>query len=167
MRRSGSAITLALLAVLGGCAQPPDGEEAAHTLATAASFTCCESADIDPVRHPGETFQLHWIMTLTPAPKGTPIQQIVLRASLSDGYPSVQQLKNAETDASAIAASDSITTSTAATIAPVTDITIPETAATGYYNLSTSIDTEGAILRGSSLIRVEAEQADEPADPSP
>lgn len=99
-------------------------------------------------------------MTLAPAPQGTPIQQIVLRATLSDGYHSVEQFKNAETmDSSAAARSDSMTTSSAATTPPITEITIPETAQSGYYNLSFSIDTDGAVLSGSAVIRVEAAEA--------
>ena len=97
------------------------------------------------------------ILNLAPAPQGTPIQHVVLRAELSDGYHSVEQLKDAETITPSVTTrSAGITTSSAATTAPITEITIPETAQPGYYDLTFSIGTDGAVLSGSTIIRVEA-----------
>lgn len=155
IRRMATAGAVALLAGLGGCTTPASGP-AADVSGSAATFTCCEAADVNPVRHPGETFAIHWIMNVVPVPRDSPTQRIVLHAALSNGHGSVEELKNVETtDPAVMARFGTVTTNSSATSAPVTTITIPPTAQPGFYSLTFSIDTEGAVVSGASVIRVE------------
>lgn len=126
------------------------------TTASAATFTCCEKSDIDPVRHPGETFELHWMMDLAPAAGTAATEPVVLGVTLSDGYQDVAQLKAIESGTpTLLARADDVTTSSAATTAPTSRITVPDGATPGFYNLTTTIKTGGSTSSGSAVIRVE------------
>ncbi|HET8590985.1 MAG TPA: hypothetical protein VFM01_15215, partial [Nakamurella sp.] len=58
-----------------------------------ASFTCCRQADVDTVRHPGETFAIHWIRVTQRVPADRTPASYELHAALSGAYPSVSDLK--------------------------------------------------------------------------
>jgi hypothetical protein len=158
MRRQTRSVAAAvvLLAAMASCTTPADQTGHATLIPSVATFTCCEAVDVDTVRHPGETFEIHWIMNLTPSPGTVTSTQVVLDTTLSSGYRTVEQLKSAEIKApTALVRAASVITSDTATVAPVSVIAIPRTATPGLYNLTTSVNTDGAVSSGSSVIRIE------------
>ena len=116
------------------------------------TYSCCSSADINAVRHPGETLQLHWIVTPL-APSATSAMSTVrFGAGLSGPFASVSALKAANSPATLKA--PVIVTTNQDGAAPVSLIVIPKDAADGYYNLTTTVDQDGSQLTGGSVIKV-------------
>lgn len=140
---------------VAGCAPtpaPPSG-------GTAATFTysCCRSADIDRVLHPGDVLVVHWIVSSGP-PTGseTPLP-VTLSASLTGAFTDAGQLKStlSTSTPSPAASSSPVQTTDQAGGAPVSTIAIPADAAPGLYNLTTSVESGSGRLVGGSIVRVE------------
>jgi len=72
------------------------------------SYTCCASADIDRVYHPGDVMTVHWIVQNEAPTSATQSTQIDLSAKLSGPYADVSSLKQREIGATSIAAATSI-----------------------------------------------------------
>ncbi len=137
------------------------GSHAAAHLHATYSFTCCRTADINTVRHPGETFVLHWISTPgSPSPALSPVA-ITLSASLSGPFQTVLTLKKTignrgpgkkhslellNARPTHITAWDSRP--------PLTTIAIPRNAPTGLYSIKFTISSAVSSISGDSIIRV-------------
>ncbi|OJV60183.1 MAG: hypothetical protein BGO38_00025 [Cellulomonas sp. 73-145] len=133
--------------------QPPSASSPASF-----TYTCCASADIDQVLHPGDVLVLHWIVETVPPTQSYPEAPVTLSASLTGAYPDVTTLKSSS---GAGAPSPSVTAAPVQTTnraggAPVSTIAIPADAAPGLYNLSTSVESGGGRASGASVVRVEA-----------
>jgi hypothetical protein len=125
------------------------------------SYTCCASADIDRVYHPGDVMTVHWIVQNEAPTSATQSTQIDLSAKLSGPYADVSSLKQREIGATSIAAATSISaapivTSDWAGGAPTSKLLIPATAAPGFYNLSTTVKSGGFTGGGDGIVRVVA-----------
>lgn len=150
------AVGLALLTTIAGCAAPSARTGDAKALPSEVTFTCCKPSDIKPVRHPGETFEIHWIMNRISTTQASNPVEVELDVSLSGGYGTVQQLKDAAgIDNDVLARAPTVITSNFATTQAVSVITIPAGTPPGLYNLNPSIASAGSILSGSSIIRID------------
>ena len=116
------------------------------------TYSCCSSADINTVRHPGETMQLHWIVTPLAPSATSGMSTVRLGAGLSGPFASVSALKAANSPPTVKA--PVIVTTNQDGGAPVSVIVIPQDAAGGYYNLTTTVDQDGGQLTGGSVITV-------------
>ncbi len=116
------------------------------------TYSCCSSADILAVRHPGETVTLHWVATPVGPPASGAVSTVRLGAGLSGPFASVSALKAA--DGPATMTAPVIDTTNQAGEAPVSVIVIPQDAPAGYYDLTTTIDQDGGRLTGASVITV-------------
>jgi len=116
------------------------------------SYSCCSSGDIDAVRHPGETVNLHWLPTPLGPSATSAVSTVRLRAGLSGPFASVSALKSANSPATVTA--PVIVTTNQVGDSPVSVIVIPQDAAAGYYNLTTTIDQDGGNVTGGSVIKV-------------
>lgn len=147
------AIAIAPLA--SSCSSADNAAPAGSSTAEVVQFTCCTKADVSPVRHRGETFTIHWIRTSQPAPAGQTSHPVVLSAALSVGYQDVNALKSAEGNApSAQLKATPIHTTDRATTSPTSTITIPAGAHSGFYNLTTTVTSDGVTASGGTVIRV-------------
>lgn len=140
-------------AALSACA-PNSPDSTASTPISA--FSCCEQADIDTVRHAGETFDGHWTINSEPVATTVAAGPVTLSVSLSEGYRDVSELKATESDTpTQLVRSRDVMASTSTSTAPISVITIPVGAPPGYYNLTTTVTTGRARPSGSAIIRVE------------
>jgi hypothetical protein len=117
------------------------------------AYSCCSSADIDAVRHPGETMSLHWIATPIGPSAASAVSSVRLGAELSGPFDSVSALKAADNTPATLTAPVIVTTNQVGS-APVSVIVIPKDAAAGYYNLTTTIDQDGGQVTGGSILKV-------------
>ena len=146
-------LAMASSAVLGLAACTSNGSTHASTPAL-QSYSCCTSEDIDAVRHPGETVQLHWIAT--PAGPGShgPVSTVRLEATLSGPFASVSTLK-ASSGPPTLTAPVVVTTNEVGE-SPVSTFVIPADAGAGSYALTTTIDADGGQVSAGSVIQVSA-----------
>ncbi|TWP36826.1 hypothetical protein [Leekyejoonella antrihumi] len=151
------AATTVLAAVTAGCSAGNDATPAGASSGESVQFSCCTAADISAVRHPGETFKMHWIRTSYPVSAGHSPASVVLGVSLSVGYRDVAALKAANGGApGGRAAATPIHTSDTAGAGPVSTVTIPSTATSGFYDLTTTVTSDGGRSSGDHIIRVAA-----------
>ena len=147
------------VAALAGCAQP--AEPPSGTGPVTYRYTCCESADLDPVLHPGDVLVLHWIVEAVPPTRTYPETAVTLSASLSGSFTDAAQLKGsvgAVVPSHEVAAAP-LQTTTRAGGAPVSTIAIPADATPGMYALTTSVESGGGRGVGQHIVRVEARTA--------
>ena len=118
------------------------------------SYSCCSSEDINAVRHPGETLQLHWIAT--PAGHGShgAVSTVRLEATLSGPFASVSTLK-ASNGPPTLTAPVVVTTDQVGQ-SPVSSLVIPADAGAGSYTLTTTVDADGGQVSSGSVIQVSA-----------
>ena len=79
------------VAALAGCAQP--AEPPSGTGPVTYRYTCCESADLDPMLLPGDVLVLRWIVETVPPTRTYPETAVTLSASLSGSFTDAAQLK--------------------------------------------------------------------------
>ena len=145
----GSLSVLALTA----CSSP--GSATTPTQASnQAPFTCCSSDDASPVRHPGDTVELHWFATSSDPSAAGAVITVRLDAGLSGPFESVADLKAA--DAPAAISAPTVVATAASDDAPVSVIQIPEDAQAGFYDLSTTLSHDGSRHSSKRVIRVES-----------
>jgi hypothetical protein len=147
------AVVLAAGLALAGCGQRADHGLDAHR--ATVTYTCCRQADIAPVRHPGDAVQVHWIVSAGPPSASSNAAPVTLSASLSGPYPDVNSLKMASTPVAAATAAP-VRTTDGAVGAPTSTLVVPADAASGFYNLTFAVESEGATRSGASIIRVAA-----------
>ena len=117
-------------------------------------YSCCATGDVEPVRHTGEVFTLHWIATPSPATEPErPNETVTLTATMNGGFTDVAALKASPSAAPAIPAAE-LTTSTWAGGTPTSTIRIPTTATPGFYNVAWLISSGGASVGGATIIQV-------------
>lgn len=141
------------LITLAGCTRTP-GQQSTVQHAT-FTYTCCSRADVTQVRHPGDVIHLHWIVSAGPPSATSNVSPVTLVVALSGPYQSVESLKGASTPAP-IASAQPIHTTTGVGGDPVSTLVIPKDAASGLYNLTTSVESAGGGLSGGSIIQVAA-----------
>lgn len=126
---------------------PPSG--ASHPL---YRFSCCRSADIQHVYHPGDILTLHWIVT--PAGRTSAASQpVTLSLSVEGAYADVSSLKSGAHAAQILRAA-TISTSDQAGAAEVSTIQLPQSLEPGYYNLVFTVGSGGIRSGGASVIQV-------------
>lgn len=132
-----------------------------HGYGPAITYSCCTSADIDRVLHPGDVLVLHWIVTAVPPTRTYPEAQVRLSASLTGSFADTAQLKDtlSTTAPSPTVSASPVETTTRAGSAPVSTIAIPADAAPGLYNLTTSVESGGGRVVGQHIVRIEVRAA--------
>lgn len=148
------SIALASLLASQGCTAN-FADPAGSRQAIGAQFGCCLAADIDTIRHPGETFQIHWIRTEVPVPAGQRDSAVTLNVSLSGTFGSVSDVKKSVSgDGRTIAEADTVTTTSSAADVPVSTLTIPLSARPGFYSLTSVVSADGGVLTGKAVVQV-------------
>lgn len=147
-----ASIAVGTLAFVAGCATSsgsPSGD-----LSATQGFTCCTSADVSAIRHPGESMSVHWFTpTTTPAlPKTT--TPVSLNAFITGPFKSASDVKVFDAKAAHLYRAPMIATTTASNAPPVSTIAIPGNAPVGFYNLTTAVQSGNATASGSSIIQV-------------
>ena len=148
-----AGVVIATGLALAACGQRADHAPGVHH--TTVTYTCCQQADIAPVRHPGDVVQVHWIVSAGPPSASSKAGSVTLSASLSGPYPDVNSLKTASSPVAAATATPVQTTDRTGG-APISTLVIPADSAGGYYNLTFAVDSAGATRSGASVIRVAA-----------
>jgi hypothetical protein len=146
------AATTAVL--VAGCSS--SGRGAAQSWRAAVAFRCCSALDVHRVYHPGEVLTLHWIeSTTTAAAPATPVDS-TLTAHLDGGFPSATQAKADRAHAPERVHSAPVRVTDRATSAPTSRLRIPADAVPGWYDLTTSVASQGNLTADTSVIRVAA-----------
>lgn len=140
---------------IAGCSTTP--QSAAHGSPATFTYTCCTSADIDEVLHPGDVLVLHWIAKAVPPTQSYPEARVTLSASLTGSFADAAQLKDtlSTTAPSPTVSASPVETTARAGGAPVSTIAIPADAAPGMYSLTTSVESGGGRLVGQHIVRIE------------
>ncbi|WP_341718621.1 hypothetical protein QQG74_02250 [Micromonospora sp. FIMYZ51] len=145
---------LAVVPLLAGCIAEVSHAPAASRL----EYSCCETADLEKLYQPGQTFTLHWIVGVRDAAATTPVR-VELQASLTGPYATEAQLKDAETGTVTV---PGLATYTAEPVRPtgtpdeqpVSVIPIAPEAKPGYYKLVSSMIDDDATATGTSIIQI-------------
>jgi hypothetical protein len=152
-------VLLAAIAASGmgvlGCsshAQQPTGPVRAKY-----SFECCKKKDLDRVYHPGDVVRLRWTPRSRSMSASTgPTLDVTLSATLEGGYGTVGVAESSQSGDVRVEARPLEITDRTAT-PQVSILPIPEDAAPGWYDLSTTTEWgDGGSESGASLIRVAA-----------
>lgn len=144
-------------AAVAGCAHAQPGY--VNGAPATFTYTCCSAGDVDQVIHPGEVFQLHWIVLAGPPSPAAPTP-IALSAFLTGPHTDTTDVKTAFGDgvpASPTMEATPVHTTSNAGEAPISRIVVPPDAAPGLYDLSTVVESAGGTLSGKYVIRVEAQ----------
>ncbi|GGM33177.1 hypothetical protein GCM10011608_17090 [Micromonospora sonchi] len=147
---------LAVVPLLAGCIAEASHEPTASPM----TYSCCETADIEKLYQPGQTFTLHWIVGVRDASATVP-PRVELQASLTGPYATEAELKDAEMGVVTV---PGLVTYTAEPVRPagtpdeqpVSVIPIAPAAKPGYYNLASSMVDGDATASGASIIRIVA-----------
>ena len=134
---------------------PTEAPTGAATQAT-FSYTCCTTADVDRVYHPGDVMTIHWIVQRGALTSATQPTQVDLSASLTGPYADVTSLKeHALKDTASISAAPTVTSDWAGG-APISRLVIPAKAVPGFYDVRTASTSGGMTGGGHSIVRVAA-----------
>ena len=134
---------------------PTEAPTGAATQAT-FSYTCCTTADVDRVYHPGDVMTIHWIVQRGAQTSATQPTQVDLSASLTGPYADVTSLKeHALKDTASISAAPTVTSDWAGG-APISRLVIPAKAVPGFYDVRTSSKSGGMTAGGHGIVRVVA-----------
>ncbi|PZG12429.1 hypothetical protein C1I95_25850 [Micromonospora craterilacus] len=141
--------------LLAACVAGPS-EVAARPSVT---YTCCETADVETLYEPGQTFILHWIVELLDDPTATAPPQVELNAHLTGPFATVDDLKAVAMGTKNL---PGLVTFTAEPVRPagtpderpVSTIVIEPSAKPGYYNLVNSVADRESKVSGESIIQV-------------
>jgi hypothetical protein len=162
MRSVSLATTAAVGAIAGvlvvivpvvGCSS---SRNSAGPRAALFSYTCCRAGDVDRSYLPGQTINIHWIVTSTSRTSQHETHPVELSAKLGGPFADVAAAKTAADD-SAVVSATPIKTSEKTGGAPVSRITLPRGMQPGYYNLTTTVDYGGHIASGTGIIHVAAQ----------
>ena len=149
-------LTATVVTSTAACSSAPaEAPTGAATQAT-FSYTCCTTADIDRVYHPGEVMTIHWIVQEGALTSATQPTQVDLSVSLTGPYADVTSLKeHAEKDTASISAAPTVTSDWAGG-APISRLVIPAKAVPGFYDVRTASTSGGMTGGGHSIVRVAA-----------
>ena len=134
------------LAACSASANPSD------TYAPNRTYTCCSAGDIDAIRHPGDIIVIHWIAAPSDPLTNGPVTTVALTAGFAGPFATVSGLK-ASAGPSTVEAPVIVTTDQVGN-PPVSIITIPKSAAPGYYNLTTTVALDCNQISGGHIIQV-------------
>lgn len=148
LRRAAAAGTALFLAACGGSAQ-------SGLTYPLYQFTCCTTADIDQVWHPGQSVTLHWIVQPAGTTGDTTRHQLVLSAVLMGPYSDVPTLKKGGPTAYAVQGPVVKTDDRTPAPAPTTEFILPAALPVGFYNLEVKVDSGGGtFMTASSVVQV-------------
>ncbi len=121
-------------------------------------FSCCSSAEVDTVYHPGEFFNLNWMSTEVGTGPKTRFW-VALKAEIIGPFSSVKSLKKSMTmlhpkTMPVEAKSKVLRVLNAYESNPLSIIKIPSNAGTGYYDLVFTSLENGVTSEGASVIRI-------------
>jgi hypothetical protein len=157
--RNGTSELIALLAfgaTLCGCAR--SASKATAPYAT-YQYSCCQAADIAPVRQAGVPMLVHWIATVAlPAPART-VTPVTLAATLTGPFPDVAALKNVMSSSHGrppTIVAGTVQTTDQAGGTPVSTLRLPSSTPAGFYDLTTTVTSAGGTASGHSVIQVGA-----------
>ncbi|MEV6812553.1 hypothetical protein [Micromonospora sp. NPDC051296] len=144
-----------VMPLLAACVTGPSEVPARSSV----TYTCCETADVETLYEPGQTFILHWIVELLDEPPATTPPQVELNAHLTGPFATVDELKAVAMGTKNVSG---LVTLTAEPVRPagtpderpVSTIVIDPSAKPGYYNLVSSVVDRGSTVSGESIIQV-------------
>lgn len=99
-RRIGVAVLAATVVTSTVACSSQTPTEAPTGTATRATFsyTCCTTADIDPVYHPGDVMSIHWIVQKGTPTSATQPTQVNLSVRLTGPYADISSLKERKSE---------------------------------------------------------------------
>ena len=150
----GAAVALSIVAR----SSSPGSASGSQGRSTATyGYSCCSTAFVDTLYHPGEVMAIHWIrVVLPPAVYGHGV--LLLSARLVGPFASVEELKStialSPSSRQAVNVASSVTrVSNTVAASPVTRVAIPSTAAPGYYNLTVTMGSSPKnVVTGAGMI---------------
>jgi hypothetical protein len=147
-RAAALGIALAFLAACGGSPQP-------GVTYPRYQFTCCTTADIYQVWHPGQAVRLHWIVQPASSTGDTTRHPLVLIAVLMGPYSDVPTLKKGGPTTYAVQGPVVRTDDRTPAPAPITEFILPADLPEGFYNLEIKVDSGGGnYMAASSVVQV-------------
>lgn len=152
-----AASTLAGIFV-AGCANPPPpviptGPDADTGYVT--EYSCCSPDPGGTVWQPGQQIKLGWLPSGGQPTGDKLVAQVTLTAVLTGPYPTVHAASlGGPGHSRTVATAPIIKVSTVSLSGPVSALTIPRSAAPGYYNLWTTAATETMSEGGGSAVAV-------------
>ena len=124
-------------------------------------MTCCQSADVNQLYHPGEALVVHWMVVPATRTASDVATTLTLSVTLEGAYASVSALKsgaplpvrNGTPPAYTLRAATVMTTDRSPT-APTSVIQLPADLPPGYYNLVTGVAAPDTRQEGAGIIQV-------------
>jgi hypothetical protein len=146
---------LAFAVMLYGCARSASKVTAPYAT---YQYSCCQAADITPVRQAGVPMVVHWIATVAspaPARRATPV---TLAATLTGPFPDVAALKvmSSSHGRPPTIVAGTVQTTDQAGGTPVSTLRLPTSTQAGFYDLTTTVTSAGGTASGHSVIQVGA-----------
>ena len=155
---SGAAIVvLALGLTLSGCTR---GSSAAAVRHATYQYSCCRSTDVVAVHRAGEAMTLHWNATAAPAATARTATAVTLTAALTGPFPDAAAVKVAMGSRpnyvhTIVAATVRTTDQTGGT--PVSTLSLPTSTPAGFYELTTTVASDGGTVIGNGVVDVGAD----------
>ena len=132
---------------------PPPVTYAVH------SYGCCTEITGNDTWHAGQRLTLHWTQQSPGTTTDANPQQVVLSASLTGPFATVDGLKQATSQGTKPAGvrtidAASVTVSDRDVVTPASQLNLPADLPPGYYNLATQAATAGGSSGGGAVIVV-------------
>ncbi|MDT5127193.1 MAG: hypothetical protein QOH54_2837 [Mycobacterium sp.] len=153
MIRSLSISALIVVLALAGCSRAQSNAGPQKAL---FAYTCCRASDMTATYRPGQTMVIHWIVTSTATQSRKSALPVELSAGLSGPFADVVLAKDSPKATRNAVSATPLKISESTGGSPTSRITIPTTAGTGYFNLTTSINDGGGVVTNVGTIHVVA-----------
>ncbi len=153
MRRALTVLIGLICLVASGCSSP--GTATHDSQQTIYEYTCCTAKDMNTVYRPGQTLVLHWIAVARSDGSVKSTAPVTLTAKLNGPFHSVSEAKSRPSAGGSLASTPRhISEYTGGS--PTSEILIPATTMSGYFNLTTRVEGNGNMVAATGTIRVDA-----------
>jgi hypothetical protein len=156
---SATTLTVVALSLLMLIVGPTVSEAQSNRTSRATfSYTCCRTSLTGTVYKPGQTIDVRWI-SKSNGPREEPVVTIVLKASITGPYRSIESLKSSTARLRPIlgtvnASAVPIRISNLSRANPLSRISIPKRASSGYYELTDTVSQGSVKSSGGVILRV-------------
>jgi hypothetical protein len=117
------------------------------------TVTCCQSADVNQLYHPGEALVVHWMVVPATRTASDVATTLTLSVTLQGAYSSVTTLKSGGPAAYTLHAA-AVTTTDRSPTAPTSVIQLPADLPPGYYDLVIRVAQPDYSAGGASVVQV-------------